>query len=543
MSRSVQAVRATKNKYAGTCRTVTGLLDFALALQHEYEKQTSIEERKSKGQYFTPAEVCKFMAGLFSAPARGSYRLLDPGAGVGSLTAAVCERLSHAEAQLHIAAVLFENDRGVLPYLRRTMEHCRTELERAGHALTVAIHDRDFILEAAASNQGRRGLFDEAVQLEEMDGVIMNPPYFKLNKNSEHAKVMDAVVHGQPNIYALFLAASAQMLSPHGEMVAITPRSFCNGLYFRGFRHWFFDRMALDHIHLFESRTDTFRDVLQESVITRTHRLGRPPARITVSTSYGRDVVGTLQARDLPTAEVMDSSTGDCVIKVPASDEDSAILEAVESWPDRFSDLGLRVSTGPVVTFRAREFLLHGFNGNVAAPLLSTFNVKPFETLWPAPHKKHPIAFKVCPESMKLLLPSQNYVLLRRFSAKEEKRRLTASCLIGSAQPAPYVALENHLNYIYHAKRPLSLDETYGLAALFNSALLDRYFRTLSGNTQVNATELRTMPLPALKAIAAIGRKIQALPAFERKATEKIVLDSVGINGSLRQHLMEAAGE
>jgi adenine-specific DNA-methyltransferase len=239
----------------------------------------------------------------------------------------------------------------------------------------------------------------------------------------------------------------------------------------------------------------------------------------------------------------MDSSTGDCVIKVPASDEDSAILEAVESWPDRFSDLGLRVSTGPVVTFRAREFLLHGFNGNVAAPLLSTFNVKPFETLWPAPHKKHPIAFKVCPESMKLLLPSQNYVLLRRFSAKEEKRRLTASCLIGSAQPAPYVALENHLNYIYHAKRPLSLDETYGLAALFNSALLDRYFRTLSGNTQVNATELRTMPLPALKAIAAIGRKIQALPAFERKATEKIVLDSVGINGSLRQHLMEAAGE
>ncbi len=59
----------------------------------------------------------------------------------------------------------------------------------------------------------------------------------------------------------------------------------------------------------------------------------------------------------------------------------------------------------------------------------------------------------------------------------------------------------------------------------------------------MNATELRTMPLPALKAIAAIGRKIQALPAFERKATEKIVLDSVGINGSLRQHLMEAAGE
>jgi len=239
----------------------------------------------------------------------------------------------------------------------------------------------------------------------------------------------------------------------------------------------------------------------------------------------------------------MDRSTGDSIIRVPASEEDFAILEAVESWPDRFSDLGLRVSTGPVVTFRAREFLLHDLNDTNAAPLLSTFNVKPFETLWPTAHKKHPNAFKVCTASMKLLLPAQNYVLLRRFSAKEERRRLTASCFIGAFQAGPYVALENHLNYVYHPKRPLSLDETYGLAALFNSALLDRYFRTISGNTQVNATELRTMPLPALKTIAAIGRKVQALSVLRGNAVEQIVLDSVGINGSLGQYLMEAACE
>ena len=144
---------------------------------------------------------------------------------------------------------------------------------------------------------------------------------------------------------------------------------------------------------------------------------------------------------------------------------------------------------------------------------------------------------------MKLLLPSQNYVLLRRFSAKEERRRLTASCFIGALQAGLYVALENHLNYVYHPARPLSLDETYGLAALFNSALLDRYFRTISGNTQVNATELRTMPLPTLKAIAAIGRRVQSLSILRGDSVEQIVLDSVGINGSLGQYLMEAAGE
>ncbi len=526
-----------------TAHCVSGLVDYASNLQRRYEQLTSIEERKRKGQFFTPPEVCSFMAGLFSEPADDTYRFLDPGAGIGSLTAAVCERLSRAGRSCRIEAHVFENHAEMLPYLRETMDHCRNELEMAGHSLIVFIHDEDFILDAAATAQGAGGLFDKATGLEDLDAVIMNPPYFKLNKSSEYARVMEAVVHGQPNIYAFFLAASAQMLRPGGEMVAITPRSFCSGLYFRGFRQWFFTRMALDRIHLFESRSDTFRDVLQESIITVSRRLGKPSSHIVISTSYGRDVTKSTHARCLPASAVVDTSTGEHVIRVPASDEDSALLEAVESWPDRFADLGLCVSTGPVVTFRARKFLLHGIQGTDATPLLSTFNVKPFETVWPTPHKKHPTAFKVCTASMKLLLPAQNYVLLRRFSAKEERRRLTASCLLGASQPGPYVALENHLNYVYHAKRPLSVDETYGLAALFNSALLDRYFRTISGNTQVNATELRTMPFPALETIAAIGRKVQALPALRSEAVEPIVLDFVGVNGPLGRHLMEAASE
>lgn len=542
MPRSSAANHANR-KQAGIFRPVTGLIEFALDLQHEYEGRTSVEERKGKGQYFTPPEVCRFMADMFSKPASGRYRLLDPGAGVGSLAAAVCERLSEVGTPMEIELALFENDRNVLPYLRRTMDHCRRELGNAGHVLTVALHESDFILDAAASMQGNRGLFDEAAGAGEVDGVIMNPPYFKLNKSSEYARLMDAVVHGQPNIYGFFLAASAQMLRPGGEMVAITPRSFCNGLYFRVFRRWFFERMAIDHIHLFESRTDTFRNVLQESIISKSHRLGEPSTRITISTSHGRDLIEGPQARELSAAEVLDRSNGDCIIRVPASNEDSAVLEAVESWPDRFSELGLRVSTGPVVAFRARDFLLHGVNGSASVPLLSAFNVKPFETVWPALNIKHPNALKVCSASMKFLLPSMNYVLLRRFSAKEERRRLTASCLIGTSQPGPYVALENHLNYVYHARRALSLDETYGLAALFNSALLDRYFRSISGNTQVNATELRTMPLPSLNTIAAIGRKIQALPDLRSQTVERIVLEAAGINDSLGRHLMDAAGE
>ena len=66
-------------------------------------------------------------------------------------------------------------------------------------------------------------------------------------------------------------------------------------------------------------------------------------------------------------------------------------------------------------------------DGAGTAPLLEPHNVRPFETIWPVERRGKPTAFRVCRDSLKHLVPARNYVLLRRFSAKEERRRLTAS--------------------------------------------------------------------------------------------------------------------
>ena len=278
--------------------------------------------------------------------------------------------------------------------------------------------------------------------------------------------------------------------------------------------------------------------MLQESLITVSHR-GEQKSSAIVSTSYGPEFTRTV-TRELPAQAILDKSSVDQIVRIPASTEDSQIMATVESWPHHFEDLGLRVSTGPVVSFRATQFLLDEANGNTTAPLISIFSVRPFKTVWPNPNKKHPAALQVCPASMRLLLPARNYVLLRRFSAKEEPRRLTASCFLKADQERPYVALENHLNYVYHAERELTVNETYGLAALFNSALLDRYFRTISGNTQVNATELRTMNFPDLKTLASIGKEIQPiLEAASSTQIERIVLKKLGVGESVESHLIE----
>ena len=504
------------------------LLSFVAALQKRHEAATKIESRKIKGQVFTPESVCRYMASLFTRiPDR--VRLLDPGAGLGSLTAAFCERVLTITTPRVVEVTLYETDQSLLPLLEENLSHCRRALRSAGHELRYSIHVEDFILNSRAKRE-QRMLFDDDAD-EVFDTVIMNPPYFKTGADSAQAQAMAEVFQGQSNIYMMFMARASELLRTNGEMVAITPRSYCNGLYFKHFRRWFFSRMSLRHVHLFESRRSTFDDVLQESLITHTQRKGTPGSMTSITTSHGKEIPTNPGVLMLPTDSVLDDSCGDMVLRIPHSAQDTGILEAVESWPDRFAQTGLCISTGPVVLFRAREFLLDTLYGDDTVPLLEPHNVKAFQTTWPVEKRGKPTAFRVSQESMKHLVPARNYVLLRRFSAKEERRRLTASYFIGSTANRPYLALENHLNYVYHATRELTVEEVHGLTALFNSSLLDRYFRVISGNTQVNATEIRTMPFPTLDRLAAIGARMLGPGGFDPSKINSMVLEELGISG------------
>ncbi len=515
--------------------TTPSLLSSALELQEQHQARSPRSHSKAHGQFFTPPPVARFMAGLIEIPPR-SIRVLDPGAGSGILSAAVCERILGLKAKRLVHLELYETDPSVLPSLAACLERCRRALERAGHELTYSLHEEDFILAAAP----QPSLFVDAHRQDGLDAVIMNPPYFKIGRDSLYTRAMGNVVRGQPNIYALFLALAASLLRTGGQLVAITPRSFCNGLYFRGFRRWFFERMSLEHIHLFESRRDTFRDanVLQESVVTKTTKQAQAP-RVSLTTSFGQDIPRRLARRRLHSAHVLDHTAGDMVLRIPEEPNDSRVMKLVEGWPQRFAELGLRVSTGPVVSFRATEFLRAAMEGDDTIPLLSVHNVRAFETIWPLDKGRKPTAFAVRPKSEALVLPARNYVLLRRFTAKEERRRLVASSFLRKEALRTEIALENHLNYVYHAERELSEEECLGLTALFNSALLDRYFRAISGNTQVNATEIRSMPLPDLRTVVRIGAKIQELAPITHARAEAAVFRELDVAEPLRRYLRE----
>ena len=136
-------------------------------------------------------------------------------------------------------------------------------------------------------------------------------------------------------------------------------------------------------------------------------------------------------------------------------------------------------------------------------------HVRPMQATWPL--RRHKKEYVLSAGAEHLLLKNCNYVLIRRFSAKEEKRRLTAAPYVAKRFRFTALGLENHLNYVHRPKGVLSEDECWGLAALYNSRLLDSYFRCINGNTQVSATELRAMPLPTASAITALGRQVRRM--------------------------------
>ena len=97
---------------------------------------------------------------------------------------------------------------------------------------------------------------------------------------------------------------------------------------------------------------------------------------------------------------------------------------------------------------------------------------------------------------------------MRRFSPKEEKKRINTAPFYQSNFKFAYIGLENHVNYIHRPNGKLSLEEITGLSAILNSQYLDIYFRTLNGNTEVSATEIRNLPLPDYDFIINVGKII-----------------------------------
>lgn len=493
------------------CRAV----EYADELGRLHIGSTDAAKRKYLGQYLTPIPVADFMASLVTSD-KSALTILDPGAGTGVLSCALAESLAKGSHALEVIRIdAYEVDRQLTPLLEKSLAVLARKLKSFGTNIEFKVHAEDFILKNSTLRNGNGNLFVNGPSTQ-YDIVIANPPYFKLAKSDPRAQAALDVIHGQPNIYAVFMAVAASLLKPDGELIFITPRSFASGPYFDRFREWFFERMKPEHIHVFNSRKDAFErdDVLQENIILKARKSphwesGSNHSKVAISSSAGiRDLLKS-RTRGVGIEQVVLKGAKNLILRIPDSSIDDEVKKLVDSWPGSLHAYGLQISTGPVVPFRAVEFLAasNGTGGSVV-PLLWMQHVRQMQATWPLDSLRKPQYIKSEASAKRLLVPNRNYVLLRRFSAKEEHRRLVAAPYLKSKVAFSVIGLENHLNYLYRVSGELTDDETFGLAALYNSSLLDLYFRSFNGNTQVSATELRSLPLPSLEVIKEIGRRL-----------------------------------
>jgi len=457
------------------------------ALAAEYRESTDGEHKKAWGQFFTSPAVASFMASLLPPPTRSDVRVLDPGAGTGVLGLAAAEALIASGARVHLTAI--EQEPGAVAALREAVAAAQARLGK--RALTVDVIAGDFL----ELDQPRLG----SAPLPRFDYVIANPPYFKMSPTDPHGG--DA-----PNAYARFMEVGGRMLRPDGSLCFIIPRSFAAGFYFRRFRRRFHAAMRLDHVHLFESRRDAFRNdgVLQENLIVLYRRTTDHVGPVRVSCSGGERDLDERFAHDVARERVISSTDPNAVLYLPASERDIRVMDRFAAWKDTLATHGLDVSTGPVVPFRAEEHLRTD-RSRTTVPMLWLQHVLPGRVEWPLAkgfRKPEHIERDAPP---KLLVPNHTYVLLRRFSAKEDARRALAAPYVANSLKGPMLGFENHVNFIHRKSGTFGDGEARALSALLNSELVDAYFRISNGNTQVSATELRLLPLPGRSELAALA--------------------------------------
>ena len=443
-------------------------------------KSTDRSIREKYEQYLTPRETAEFAARMFSYKGSQRVKCLDMGSGTGILSIALAERY---DFNVEIDAIELDSTMA---------EICDKELGAMGIRHKVVCAD--------------------ALSLEykaQYDCAILNPPYKKMAANDPRQATFP---FKEANLYSAFVTRAIEALKPGGECVAIIPRSWANGDYFAAFRSWIFSHASIDWMHIYESRTEVFSDtdVLQETMLVKFSK-AKQASNIKVTESASRNA--KVSHAEYPSDRLIYGLAKKEVVRIrPVEDP---MVQGLSTLKER----GLIASTGKIVDFRSRDKTVSE-PGEDCVPLIYSCNFSKNGFSHPVDAGKMQWYHCIEDKDRNLLVGPGSFVIVKRFSSKEETKRIKAFAF-DAKEP---VALENHQNFI-HAGRPrhtVPLDDELakGLSIWLNSSVVDIWFRSVSGSTQVNASDLNQMPIPPLGTLRTMSREWS--PALEQSQIDSI---------------------
>lgn len=465
------------------------ILDAVIENTNTFIASVPKSQRKKFGQFFTTAKTAMYMAALFCIDLdKEELSLLDAGAGTGILSAALLDRIFQLGYTGKINLTCYETDNVVLPILEQNLK-----LAKEKYGINYSIKTENYI---TSQYFGIGTLLDE--DSSKYDYIIGNPPYLKISKDAPEALSMPLVCHGAPNLYFLFWAMGIYNLKTNQELVYIIPRSWTSGAYFKKFREYLFENAVITDIHLFESRDKVFggESVLQETIIIKVKKTRTEPDTIYITTSSDSEF-SDIRKFEAPYHTVVPKNH---YVYLITDENDANVIERINNLPKTLPDIQLKMQTGIIVDFRTREVLRDNIEEG-AFPLLYAQHIKDGRVVWPLGKEGEVIQT----DHPAYLQENSDFLLIKRFTSKEEKRRLQCGIYLKQRYSQfKYISTQNKVNFV-KCDSPCI---TYGLYVLLNSSLYDAYYRILNGSTQVNSTEINQIPIPSRDLIEKMGREL-----------------------------------
>lgn len=478
-------------------------------LSSSYAMLTDKSYRKNLAMFFTPASLTEGL--LNDLTEQGvdfsSQSFIDPACGGAAFLAPIALRMRAALSARKLTALQ------VLKHIEKHLYGCdldKTLCELSKYFLCMALHAE--IQKTGYMPSFRVHTTNSLTHLPTcfgtFDVVVCNPPYRKMTAE-ELAPLRNLyadVIEAQPNLYCLFIALCVRLLQVGGRAALVTPTSFLSGQYFGRLRQFLVCNSDIEHIGMVSDRQGVFIDVEQETALTVLRRCpaeDRAQVRANVSVVSGTGQYTSVGECTLPNAGA--------VWPIPRSVEDIVMLKTATLSRFRLSDYGYRVRIGSYVwnrdkrpKFESLQDVRRG-KAHTAMPLMWSRDIvrggiiRLDETC--AYDGKH--RFVDLGDKKHNSVVKSPCVVMQRVTSNDQPRRLVAAAVAqGVFDTYGGFIGENHVVIIEAVSNRPALSPAK-LATLLNTHTVDRYFRCISGATNVSAFELNQLALPDPDALIA----------------------------------------
>ncbi len=494
------------------------MLNLAVRNTAKLVREKSKSENIRLGRLFTKKDTAKIMASSFSLDVeKSSYTILDPGAGTGILTAALIERIcKEAPACKQIFATCYENNPDFANMLEDNLERIRKKCRHDYDVrLFVSVYRENYLTES--KNHYTVTFFDTVP--DKYDLIICSPPTELYEKASEEALTTGGVTQLKIGAPFLFLSQAAKHLEPSGELVIILPVSYASASGVAPLRLELASALSLESIHLFVGKQKNLkRAVPLKKNFIACYKNAPKNGKVAISTSEdnGQNIT------KLPSLEydfVVDKETG--ALTLPKSVEDTMIVEHISRLPETLSSLGLKMSTGLIIDSKC-EGMIFSDPREGTVPLIRQNAIRNGVVVFPSKISGQYLA----PLKSALMQKNKNMIIIKRIPAKSDARFINSAIYLAAQMPKEtYISTHNKVNFIDTVNRDAEMCPrlVFGLFALLNSTIYDRYLSIVSKSKQINAKEFKELPLPPRNIIESIGVRLMSLRQTSVKACDQIV--------------------